>query len=84
MAGVRYRRINQAFFAFRGGYATQLGAASPYGPLFEGLRARSGSVADFVAAIRGVGSVSDADAVLGSALAVGRGSFRRRRQATGR
>ena len=65
VAGVRYRRINQAFFAFRGGYATQLGAASPYGPLLEDLRARSGSVADFVAAIRGVGSVSDADAVLG-------------------
>ena len=66
VAGVRYRRINQAFFAFRGGYATQLGAASPYGPLLEELRARSESVADFVAAIRGVGSVSDADAVLGA------------------
>ena len=66
VAGVRYRRINQAFFAFRGGYATQLGAASPYGPLLEELRTRSGSVADFVAAIRGVDSVSDADAVLGA------------------
>ena len=65
VAGVRYRRINQAFFAFRGGYATQIGAASPYGPLLEDLRARSGSVADFVAAIRSVGSVSDADALLG-------------------
>ena len=66
VAGARYRRINQAFFAFRGGYATQIGAASPYGPLLEELRTRSGSVADFVVAIRGVGSVSDADALLGA------------------
>ena len=64
-AGVRYRRINQAFFAFRGGYATQPGATSPYGPLLEQLRARSTSLADFVAVIRTVNSRAAADALLG-------------------
>ena len=64
-AGLRYRRINQAFFAFRGGYATQPGATSPYGPLLEQLRARSTSLAHFVAVIRTVNSRAAADALLG-------------------
>lgn len=63
--GARYRRINQAFFAFRGGYADRADAVSPYGPLLQGLRERSGSLAAFVAAIRGIGSVVEAEAVLG-------------------
>ena len=63
--GARYRRINQAFFAFRGGYADRADAVSPYGPLLQGLRERSGSLAAFVAAIRGIGSVAEAEVVLG-------------------
>ena len=63
--GARYRRINQAFFAFRGGYADQPGATSPYGPLLQELRQRSRSLAEFVAAIRPINSTATADAVLG-------------------
>ena len=62
--GVRYRRINQAFFAFRGGYADRPDAVSPYGPLLQALRERSKSLAAFVAAIRGINSVEEAAAVL--------------------
>ncbi len=62
--GARYRRINQAFFAFRGGYADRADAVSPYGPLLQGLRERSGSLAAFVGAIRGIGSAADAEAAL--------------------
>lgn len=62
--GLPLRRINQAWFAFRGGYATQPGAVSPYGPLLERLRARSPSLAAFMAAVRTIGSPVDADALL--------------------
>ncbi len=64
--GVGYRRINQAFFAFRGGYADRPDAVSPYGPLLQGLRERSPSLAAFVTAIRGIDSVEEAAAVLGA------------------
>ncbi len=54
--GAAYRRINQAFFAFRGGYADQPGATSPYGPLLQRLRAHSTSLAEFVATVRSINS----------------------------
>ena len=63
--GINYRRINQAFFAFRGGYADRPDAVSPYGPLLQALRGRSASLAAFVHAVRGVDSVVAADALLG-------------------
>ena len=63
--GINYRRINQAFFAFRGGYAGRPEAVSPYGPLLQALRGRSVSLAAFVHAVRGVDSVVAADALLG-------------------
>lgn len=63
--GINYRRINQAFFAFRGGYADRPEAVSPYGPLLQALRGRSVSLAAFVHAVRGVDSVVAADALLG-------------------
>jgi len=62
--GARYRRINQAFFAFRGGYADQPGATSPYGPLLQHLRERSTSLAAFVAAVRSINSTAKAMSVL--------------------
>ena len=62
--GARYRRINQAFFAFRGGYADQPGATSPYGPLLQHLRERSTSLAAFVAAVRSINSTAEAMSVL--------------------
>ena len=42
--GVLYRRINQAFFAFRNVYASQPGSVDPIGPKITELRARAGSV----------------------------------------
>lgn len=62
--GASYRRINQAFFAFRGGYADRPDAVSPYGPLLQQLRERSASLAEFVAAVRGIASAAEAEAVL--------------------
>lgn len=62
--GATYRRINQAFFAFRGGYADQPGATSPYGPLLQRLRAHSTSLAEFVAAVRSINSTAEAMSVL--------------------
>ena len=62
--GASYRRINQAFFAFRGGYADRPGAVSPYGPLLQNLRARSASLVEFVAAVRVIDSATEAMSVL--------------------
>ena len=62
--GASYRRINQAFFAFRGGYADRPDAVSPYGPLLQQLRERSPSLAEFVAAVRGIASTAEATSVL--------------------
>ena len=62
--GASYRRINQAFFAFRGGYADRPDAVSPYGPLLQQLRERAPSLAEFIAAVRGIDSVAEAEAVL--------------------
>lgn len=62
--GASYRRINQAFFAFRGGYADRPGAVSPYGPLLQNLRARSTSLIEFVAAVRVIDSATEAMSVL--------------------
>ena len=62
--GASYRRINQAFFAFRGGYADRPGVVSPYGPLLQNLRARSASLVEFVAAVRVIDSAAEAMSVL--------------------
>ena len=62
--GASYRRINQAFFAFRGGYADRPGAVSPYGPLLQNLRARSASLVEFVAAVRVIDSATEAMSAL--------------------
>lgn len=62
--GASYRRINQAFFAFRGGYADRPDAVSPYGPLLQQLRERSASLAEFVAAVRSIASTAEAEALL--------------------
>ncbi len=56
--GYAFRKINQAYFAFYGGYQGEdhAGAAGddPIGPAVRELRELSGSLADFLAAIRGI------------------------------
>jgi len=52
------RKINQAYFAFYGGYQGEdnFGTAGedPIGPAIAALRAQSGSIARFLAVIRGI------------------------------
>lgn len=51
--GYRARRINQAFFAFRGSYADAPGSTDPIGEELLELRARSADLAAFMAIVRG-------------------------------
>ncbi len=51
-AGIRYRRINQAFFAWTGSYAARADAVDALGGQLRALRARAGSVARFLAAVQ--------------------------------
>ncbi len=62
--GVRIRRINQAYFAFRGLYATSGASGDDLGERLQALRASEGSVGAFLAAVRGVGSRAEIDALL--------------------
>ena len=57
--GRPFRRINQAFLAFRGGYGASPSSASPWGERLIRLRDSSDSVAAFLSLIREV-STSDA------------------------
>ena len=51
--GWEYRRINQAFFAFRGGYADRPDAVSPIGAELAALREASPDLAAFMVVVRG-------------------------------
>jgi hypothetical protein len=46
--GYRIRKINQAFFAFYGSYATSAASVSPIEGQLRGLRDRSESLGDFL------------------------------------
>ena len=61
--GRLFRRINQAFFAFKGVYGDRPESSSPIGPLLRELRARSDSLGDFVARVREVESVAELQAL---------------------
>lgn len=58
-----FRRLNQAFFAFKGIYGDRPESSSPIGPLLRELRARSDSLGDFVASVREVESVAELQAL---------------------
>ena len=47
-AGYNLRRLNQAYFAFYGSYATSPASVDPIGPWMRQLRARSGSLKAFL------------------------------------
>ena len=59
-----FRRINQAFLAFRGGYGASPASPSPWGDRLLALRASTASLPEFLALVREIGSPEDADALL--------------------
>lgn len=59
-----FRRINQAFLAFRGGYGASSASPSPWGDRLLALRASTASLPDFLARVREIGSPAEADAIL--------------------
>lgn len=62
--GVVYRRINQAFFAFRSVYADDPASIDPIGEQMQTLREREGSVGAFLRAAEGLTSAADLDELL--------------------
>ena len=62
--GVHIRRINQAFFAFYGTYATRGDAIHPLGGQLTEIRERSGSLARFLELVRGLTSAGEVEALL--------------------
>ena len=60
--GYAIRKLNQAYFAFYGGYAAEPGGAAgadPIGPMLRELRAASPSLRDFLRDVAGVTSYDD-------------------------
>ena len=62
--GWNIRRINQAFFAFRGGYADSPDSVNPIGAELLALRAASPTLAAFMARVRGFTGRDDLRAAL--------------------
>ena len=62
--GRPFRRINQAFLAFRGGYGASPASASEWGVRLLEFRSNSPSLAEFLESVRGLGSADEADALL--------------------
>ena len=63
-AGRPFRKINQAFLAFRGGYGASASSASQWGPRLFALREASQSLAHFLEQVREFNSAEEADRVL--------------------
>lgn len=59
-----FRRINQAFLAFRGGYGASPASPSPWGDRLLALRASTSALPEFLALVREIGSPDEADALL--------------------
>ncbi len=64
--GYAIRRLNQAYFAFHGSYATGPGAVDPIGPKLTRLREASPSLAAFLRTAARITSVAELDAALQS------------------
>lgn len=62
--GVLFRRINQAFFAFRNTYATEAGSTDPLGDKVLALRARSETIASFLREAAALDSEAGLDRLL--------------------
>lgn len=63
--GHTLRRLNQAYFAFHGSYATSPSAVDPIGPKLRMLRVRSGSLAEFLRIAARITDVASLDAQIG-------------------
>lgn len=63
-AGYDVRKLNQAYFAFHGSYATGVGAVDPIGPKLQQLRQQHSSLADFVRTVQQFASLDDLEASL--------------------
>ena len=57
--GYNIRKLNQAYFAFHGSYATGPGSVSPIGGQLRELRRRSGSVGEFLRTMAQFGSYEE-------------------------
>lgn len=64
--GYSVRKLNQAYFAFHGSYATGPGAVDPIGPKLEQLRAQSDSLAQFMGTVRGFRGLQDLENTISS------------------
>ncbi|MEO8456258.1 MAG: hypothetical protein ABI559_00460 [Chloroflexota bacterium] len=64
--GYYIRKLNQAYFAFNGFYATGPGSIDPIGPKLEQLAMQLGSEGAFLKRARAITSVSELDAALAS------------------
>ena len=62
--GRPFRKINQAFLAFRGGYGASASSASQWGQRLLALRADSDSLAQFLETVRVINSPQHADQLL--------------------
>ena len=59
------RKLNQAYFAFYGAYATSPTSVDPIGPALQRLRRESGSLREFVDSVAGITSYEDLWRILG-------------------
>lgn len=62
--GFYVRKINQAYFAYRGFYATSAGSIDPLGPNIQELYSRAGSPGAFLRLVEGATTRADVDALL--------------------
>jgi hypothetical protein len=63
--GHNLRRLNQAYFAFHGSYATSPASVDPIGPWLRQLRAQSGSLKTFLDQVSQMRSLDDLLRALG-------------------
>jgi hypothetical protein len=55
--GYRIRKLNQAYFAFYGGYQSGtpgVGGSDPIGPAVQAVRDQSGSIFEWIATMRSI------------------------------
>ena len=64
--GFFVREINQAYFAFRGFYATGSGSIDPLGPNLQSVFEQTGSPGDFLKLVAGVTTRDEVDSLLSS------------------
>ena len=63
--GYAIRKLNQAYFAFHGSYATTAAATDPIGPKLRKLRSYTPDLATFMHEVAGIKQAADVDRLLG-------------------